>query len=152
MATVRERHHLKLPAAPAIAARQQGITITAQDFSLPPQDPLIVEGAGGVLVPLAPGYLLIDLISDLGLPALVVASSRLGTINHTCLTIMALKQRGIAVVGIIMNHSAGPDLVSAEIEMHSGVPVLAHLPSLQHPLQSIPLPAKLREALYAVCA
>jgi len=64
----------------------------------------LVEGAGGVLVPLGPEGFMIDLIAYLGLPVVVVTSPHLGTINHTLLTIKALKSRGITPAGLIVNN------------------------------------------------
>ncbi len=62
---------------------------------------LIIEGAGGILVPLTRKYLWIDFVSELRLPVLIVARSTLGTINHTLLTIEVLKQKNISIIGII---------------------------------------------------
>jgi dethiobiotin synthetase len=64
--------------------------------------PLIVEGAGGLLVPLNEKYLMIDLISHLGLPVILVCRSTLGTINHTLLSIEALRTRGISIAGVVL--------------------------------------------------
>ncbi|MFQ5681622.1 MAG: dethiobiotin synthase, partial [Candidatus Omnitrophota bacterium] len=65
---------------------------------------MVVEGAGGVLAPLAAKYFILDLIQDLGLPAVVVAAAGLGTINHTLLTIECLRARGIKILGLIFNN------------------------------------------------
>jgi dethiobiotin synthetase len=75
---------------------------------------LLVEGAGGLLVPLTPRETYADLAVALGLPVLVVARAGLGTVNHTALTLEALQARGLAVAGVILNLT--------------GVPVLATLP------------------------
>jgi dethiobiotin synthase len=64
----------------------------------------LVEGAGGVMVPLGSNTLMIDLIHSLGLPAIVVTTPELGTLNHTLLTLMALKQRSIPIAGVVMNN------------------------------------------------
>lgn len=68
---------------------------------------VIVEGAGGIAVPLGKWFLISDLITFLGIPAIIVARSGLGTINHTFLTIEHAKQRGIRVIGTIMNNYRG---------------------------------------------
>ena len=87
----------------------------------------VVEGAGGVLVPINEADLMIDLISQLNLPALVVARSGLGTINHTLLTLEALDARSIAVAGVVM--VGEPDAANREaIEKHGGVKVIAEIP------------------------
>ena len=66
-------------------------------------DALVCEGVGGLLVPLAPGYLVRDLAADLSLPLVVVASPGLGTINHTLLTVEAARAVGLAVEMIVLN-------------------------------------------------
>ena len=92
---------------------------------------LIIEGVGGALVPIKKDYLIVDLIKDLKTPALIVARAGLGTINHTLLTIEALKKRKIQILGIIFNGYAGNDLsekTNAEIIKEiSGIPILAKL-------------------------
>jgi dethiobiotin synthetase len=91
---------------------------------------LIVEGAGGVMVPLTEKRLFLDLAADLGLPVLVVARPGLGTINHTLLTIAALTSRKIRIAGIVINYGRKQRAGLAEktspavIEKISGVPVL----------------------------
>jgi dethiobiotin synthetase len=69
---------------------------------------VIVEGAGGLLVPLAARAYMADLSRELGLPLLIVAHARLGTINHTLLTLEAARARGLAVAGIVVSHSGAP--------------------------------------------
>lgn len=102
----------KKPAAPHLAAElqkalpldpavlQERCRQVAED-----QDLLIVEGIGGLLVPLRRDLLLADLVAGMGLPVLIVARSGLGTINHTLLTIEAARQRGIPILGVIFNDS-----------------------------------------------
>ena len=69
-----------------------------------PDNPnLIIEGAGGILVPINKSQMIIDLIIQLKVPVLIVCNSELGTINHTCLTIEALRSRNIKILGVIMN-------------------------------------------------
>lgn len=70
-------------------------------------DFVLIEGAGGLLVPLTRSYTVLDLIKDLSVPALIVARAGLGTINHTSLTINALKAKNIKILGIIMNYFKG---------------------------------------------
>lgn len=89
----------------------------------------IVEGAGGVLVPLNKQQLMIDLIAGLGLPTLIVARSQLGTINHTLLTLSALRSRAIPVVGVVLNGELNADNRHS-IELYGNVPVLGELPPL----------------------
>ena len=91
------------------------------------QVPLVVEGAGGVLVPIGGGLLMTDLIVRLGLPVVLVARSSLGTINHTLLSLEALRRRGIIVVGVVLNGPPSPGNRAA-IERHGKVRVIAELP------------------------
>lgn len=95
---------------------------------------LIIEGAGGLLVPIKKDYLVADLIKDLKTPTIIVARAGLGTQNHTLLTIEALRKRKIKILGIIMNGFTGKELseeTNAEvIEEFSGIPILAKLRSI----------------------
>jgi dethiobiotin synthetase len=103
---------LALPAAPAVAAGAEGrrldlARIRAAATRLRARhDFLLVEGAGGLLVPLAPGVSMADLAAELGFPVLVVARTRLGTINHTLLTLEVLERRGLALAGVVLSHAA----------------------------------------------
>jgi dethiobiotin synthetase len=106
--------------APAVAAERAGVPMTrdaieARVSALRERYPsVVVEGAGGVAVPLAWGYTAIDLASALGLPAIVVARPGLGTLNHAWLTVEALRARGITVAAVILNGaSSPPDLAEA---------------------------------------
>ncbi|HUV50475.1 MAG TPA: dethiobiotin synthase [Anaerolineae bacterium] len=97
------------PASPHLAAEMEGkeidINKIAESYHTLVQrhDLLIVEGVGGVLVPLTQDRLLIDLVADLAIPVLIVTDSGLGTINHTLLTIEALTKRGIPILGMVFN-------------------------------------------------
>lgn len=96
-----ERFRLQLPASPHFSAAQEDIVIGLHDFVVPQVDgPLIIEGAGGALVPVNPQLLFADLFAHWALPAIIVASTRLGTINHSLLTIEALRSRKVPIHGI----------------------------------------------------
>ena len=96
-----EAYRLATPASPHLAARIDGVDISLDRLALPRVDgPLVVEGAGGVLVPLTDSVLMADLFADWALPAIIVARTTLGTINHTLLSIEALRARGIAIWGV----------------------------------------------------
>jgi len=105
------------PLAPAVAARRVDDPIdyesvlgdTRAAIEDPGTDFAVVEGAGGLRVPLSnePDREIVDLVADLGLPALVVARSGLGTLNHTALTVEALRAREIPVAGVILNRYEG---------------------------------------------
>ncbi|MDR3437243.1 dethiobiotin synthase [Telmatospirillum sp.] len=123
-------HTLTEPLSPHEAARRDGVTISLTDFHLPATDrPLVVEGAGGALVPLNDHDMMADLMAHLGLPVVVVARSGLGTINHTLLTLEALQHRGLSVVGVVMSGSPN-DANRQAIEHFSGVTVIGQLPLL----------------------
>ncbi|RSK29595.1 dethiobiotin synthase [Hymenobacter metallilatus] len=119
-----ERHRLQLPASPHAAAAAEGIALRPKDFQLPETtNHLLVEGAGGLLVPLAPGFLIVDLIQQLNLDVVVVSRNYLGSINHTLLTLEALKARGLRVRGLVFNGEPTPATESFIAE-HTGVPVM----------------------------
>jgi dethiobiotin synthase len=125
---------LRRPVSPHLAARLSGVTIALDDLvsavaSESASDRWVVEGAGGVLVPLNDRELIVDLMSRLGMPAVVVARSGLGTINHTLLTVEALRRRSIVVAGVVMVGDRNRENRDA-IEKYSGVPVLTELPML----------------------
>ena len=127
-----EAYRLQLPASPHAAAAAEGVTLTlAALLAARPQTtrPLVVEGAGGVLVPLAPGLLLIDLIAALALPVVLVSRHYLGSINHTLLTVEALRSRRIAIAGLVFN---GPPTPASEsfILAQTGLPVLLRVPEM----------------------
>ncbi len=129
------------PLSPHEAAKRAGVTIDMDAFELPEGDgPLVVEGAGGLMVPLNQTRYVVDLIEMLGLPAILVARSSLGTINHTLLSLGALRARHIPVAGVVMNGPPSPHNREA-IETYGAVRVLAEIPPLD-PLN--------REALLAI--
>ncbi|WP_372660938.1 dethiobiotin synthase [Cohnella sp.] len=132
------------PLTPMLAAKHAGVTLTLKEI-LTAGEPLInryeallIEGAGGAAVPLTEDSLVIDLISELRIPALIVARSGLGTINHTLLTASFLRQRAIPIVGVIMNdgefaESHDDPSIAANaslIERYGGLKVLGRFPSL----------------------
>lgn len=128
-----EAYRLITPASPHWAASIDGVTIDPARLILPQGDgPLVVEGAGGALVPLTETRLYADQFADWGLPVVVAARTALGTINHTLMTVEALRARGCAILGLAFIGDAGP----AEEESmrflcaHTGLRRLGHLPRL----------------------
>jgi dethiobiotin synthetase len=95
-----EAWRLTTPCSPHCAAEIDGVVIEPDRLTLPEQRPLVVEGAGGALVPLTREVLFADLFARWGLPAIVVARTSLGTINHSLLTIEALRARGVPIHGV----------------------------------------------------
>lgn len=116
--------------SPEAAGAAEGVVIDPGRLVVPARErPVVVEGAGGVLVPVAPGVLMADVMRRFGMPVLVVARSGLGTINHTLLTIEAMRGRGLLVAGVVM--SGTPHAGNrAAIERIGGVAVVAELPVL----------------------
>ena len=126
-----EAYRLTAPVSPHWAAERDGLTIDPARLALPAWDgPLVVETAGGLLVPLRRDWLQIDQIAAWGLPVLLVARSGLGTLNHTLLSLEALRQRSIPVLGLVLNGPLHPDNPRT-LEAFGGVPVLAQLPPLE---------------------
>lgn len=98
-----EAYRLREPLSPHEAARREGVAIEMARLALPDRERLVVEGAGGVMVPLNREYLMIDLIVALALPVVVVARSELGTINHTLLTLAQLRRNDCPLLGVVVN-------------------------------------------------
>jgi dethiobiotin synthetase len=124
-----ERHRLSQPLSPHAAAQIDRVSIALTDFQLPDAPRLIVEGAGGLMVPLNDRHLILDLIQQLNLPVCLVARSSLGTINHTLLSLAALRQAQIPILGVVINGPKNPG--NREAIAHYGqVPILAELEPL----------------------
>ena len=101
---------LKTPASPHAAAKIDGVTISISQFNAPAVDKdLIIEGAGGCLVPLNDTDVVVDLITLFNAQAIVVSNHYLGSINHTLLTLEALQKRRIPVKGIVFNGDPNPE-------------------------------------------
>ncbi len=119
----------KAPLSPHAAAALEGSSVTLERLVAPnTNSPLVVELAGGVLVPLNDEHTNIDLVARLGLPVLVVSRHYLGSINHTLLTLEALRAREIAVMGVIFNGEELPD-TERVIARLGQVPVLGRIPT-----------------------
>lgn len=118
------------PLSPHEAARRERARVDLSALAPPPTDrPLVVEGAGGVMVPLNEVALTVDFMERLGMPAVVVARSGLGTINHTLMTLEVLRRRRIPILGVVMNGQKNTANRQA-IEHYGGVPVLAEFQPL----------------------
>lgn len=138
-----------MPAAPWVIEETTGSCAPkVHDFRIPTIPNLIIEGAGGVLVPLNAEELLVDLISHIKAPVILVARPDLGTINHTLLSIEALRARNIPVLGVIMNRPCTPG-VAKSIHVHGKIPILATFPELLEvsyaALRGVPLNDTLRK-------
>ncbi|HYH55524.1 MAG TPA: dethiobiotin synthase [Anseongella sp.] len=128
-----EAYRLTQPFSPHKSARLDGIEIETDRLraSLPQtEQPLIIEGAGGLMVPLNGRHLMIDLIPLFEADVIVVSRTYLGSINHTLLTLELLKTRGLPVKGIVFNGERDKDSEEA-ILGYSGVPCLGYVPDLK---------------------
>ncbi len=122
----------RTPASPHLSARLDGITIDPEYICQQVtaiEGPLLIEGAGGIYVPLNDQDMILHLMQDLGLPVVLVARSGLGTINHTLLSIGAIRQSGLALHGVIMNGPLNPENRRA-IETFGNTKVIAEIPML----------------------
>lgn len=135
-----EAYRLTTPASPHLAARIDGVTIDLDRLALPQVDgPLVVEGAGGLLVPLTETLLMADLFAHWGKPVILCARTALGTINHSLLSIEAMKARNVPIAGIAFIGEPH-DENERIIPRLAGVPALGRLPLLD-PLDAAALRA-----------
>lgn len=122
------RYDLVTPMSPHAAAAIDGVSIGLDDFILPKTDrPLVVEGAGGLMVPLNDRDMVIDLIAKFQIPAVLVTRSSLGTINHTLLSLKALQDQGIPILGSVMVGEPSPSNREA-LTQYGKVRILAEIP------------------------
>lgn len=125
-----EAYVLPEPIAPHEAARRAGTAIDLARLVPPACDrPLVVEGAGGLLVPLDDKAYVIDLAAELHLPIVLVARSTLGTINHTLLSLEAIRRRGLPLAGVVVNGPETPHNRAA-IERYGKAEIIAEIPWL----------------------
>jgi len=103
-----EAYRLKMPASPHQSAADENIHIDTNALT-PPDGPLVIEGAGGLMVPLTRETLFIDVFARWKLPLILCARTKLGTINHTLLSIEAVRTRGIPLVGVAFIGDANPE-------------------------------------------
>lgn len=106
-----EAFRLKLPASPHIAAAAEGVTIDDRALTLPSARPLVIEGAGGLMVPLNDSATFLDVFARWQLPVILCARTALGTINHSLLSIAALRAAGAPLHGVVF---IGPEALEVE--------------------------------------
>lgn len=134
-------YRLELPVTPSVGAEMEGIEIDLEKVKRIYQqlernyDLMLVEGVGGLLAPLYKRLSSVDLVRLLGIPLIVVARNRLGTINHTLLTVEHARQQGLKLAGIIINNcEPDPDVSSVTnpgvIRQLAGLPLLGVIPYL----------------------
>ncbi len=141
-------YRLKAPLSAWDAARFEQRTIDVQKLRTD-RDKILIEGAGGLLVPIAENFFMLDVIEQTHATALVVARSKLGMINHVLLTIFALHHRNIPVCGIVICGDVEKNIFET-IEHFSKIPILAVLPEtndLVALFDKTPLPSKILKVL-----
>lgn len=142
-------YRLKEPLAPSVAAERSGVKIdigyieTLYGELSSKHDITVVEGAGGLLVPILPSFTYADLARLLNLPLLVVAANRLGAINHLLLTLEHASCRGLHVLGYVLNQLEDPPSLAAETNAGAlisltAVPCLGEIPCLSAPHDGAP--------------
>ncbi len=125
-----EIYRLRMPASPHLSAEDMGVEIALDRLSLPDiTGPLVVEGAGGIMVPLNREHFFLDLFARWQAPIILVARTALGTINHTLLSLRALREAGCPVIGVAFVGDAEPDVEQTIVEM-GNVRNLGRLPHL----------------------
>lgn len=127
-----ELYRFDPPVSPHLAAREKGMRISLDAFELPGQPDgrkWIVEGAGGVMVPLNERDLMLDLMKKIGFPAIVAARTALGTINHALLTLEALRAARVAICGVVLIGEENIENRRA-IEHYGKARVIGHIPLL----------------------
>ena len=140
---VPEIYSLQMPASPHQAAADEGITIDTAKFE-PPEGPLVIEGAGGLMVPLTRQTLFIDIFAHWKLPLILCARTKLGTINHTLLSVEAIRARDIPLHGVAFIGDANEESESIIVEK-GRVKRLGRLPEIA------PLVRGRLEAVFAGC-
>ncbi|ANQ47912.2 dethiobiotin synthase [Flammeovirga sp. MY04] len=129
---IKEGYLLKYPMSPHAAAELEGITIDLDQIIVPEykNEILIVEGAGGIMVPLNDKDMVIDIPQKHQMPVILVSNIYLGNINHTLLSINELKKRGLNLMGIVFN-GENNQATKSIILKHADCPELFHLPQLE---------------------
>ncbi len=128
-----ERYRFKLAASPHQSAKEEGILIDLNEFKLPEtQNHLIIEGAGGLMVPLNDKEFIIDLIEKLNVPAALVVKNYLGCINHTLLSVLVLNQKKIKLNYLILNGNFPPDTERVICENISSETEIIRIPNLEN--------------------
>lgn len=126
-----EQYKLNTPASPHLSAKLDGIEININDFQLPTTEPLVIEGAGGLLVPInEKGDYIADMVKPLNAEVVLVSKNYLGSINHTLLSIEYLKQKNIPIKGIIFTGEENEETQNIILQ-NSGVKFLGFVPFME---------------------
>jgi dethiobiotin synthetase len=129
--TLPESYCFDPPVSPHLAAAASGVRIDLARIQRPANlnRPVIAEGAGGILVPINDSHLMLDLARQLGFPVLIAARAALGTINHTLLTLRALRCAKMCIKGVVMIGDRNKDN-ERSVEHFGAVPVVGWIPWL----------------------
>lgn len=128
-----ETYCLKQPLSPHAAAEYENVSIRLSDFEMPDiseDEHLIIEGAGGIMVPINDNELVLDLIIAMNVPVLIVSANILGTINHTLLTLEQLKRANVNVLGVVLNGDSNSINKNA-IEKYGNTTVIAEISTIE---------------------
>lgn len=126
--TLPEMYRLERPMSPHTAAMEEGITIQLDELIVPEIDPLLIEGAGGLMVPINnEGLTYLDVFKKWSIPVVVVSRHYLGSLNHTLMTVSLLKQHQIPIKGIVYVGETHPNNLLF-LEKHLNIPTIGHIP------------------------
>jgi dethiobiotin synthetase/malonyl-CoA O-methyltransferase len=125
--TIGEVYKLRAPLSPYDAANREKISLNIDELRKNIPQKTVIEGAGGIAVPIAENFRMIDLAAEMNAKVLVVAKSKLGFLNHIFLTVEVLKNRAIPIVGIVINGETDDSLLQT-IRRFSGEKILKILP------------------------
>lgn len=127
-----EAYRLTSPMSPHAAAAIDGVNIQLETYPMPETEgrPLLIELAGGLMVPLRKDYLIIDWLEHLQLPVILVSKYYLGSINHSLLSIDALQRRGIPIAGILFNGTP-VETTKQAILAYGNVPFIGHIEEME---------------------
>jgi len=130
--TLHETYRLNLPASPHLSAEAEGMIIDPNRLKIPNvSGPLVIEGAGGLMVPINRNALFLDVFADWQVPVILCARTQLGTINHTLLSLRALQHAGCPVIGVAFIGDAEPE-VEQTICDFGKTRHLGRLPMMEH--------------------
>ena len=130
-------YRLSAPLSPHLAAEAEDVKISLDSIRskatqlIASGDFWIIEGAGGFHVPLTYDFLYSEFVSELGVPLIIVSEDRLGTINHTLLTIEACRTRGLRVLGVVLDKFCGSQGNARSIEVFGRVPIVGYVPQVK---------------------
>ncbi len=127
--TIPTRINFPAPEAPSLAALKAGSKLSFNDIFIPDDENILIEGAGGIMVPIYDNFLMLDLLEKSNTRAIIVTNCKLGSISQTLLTIFAIKSRNIPIVGLVFNGTFYENIAN-EITRLSNCKIIAKIPNL----------------------